>query len=191
MYGKIISAINTANNQEENNNLVIKESAKLDNISNNYNKLNIAIKNGDFVTVEKFKKNITDIKEYTYNDYILQNKINLEDSTVSPLIFPKVTPWFTLDEMNNITEQEYIANINKSYYKSIKEAYDSNNSDRLLSLGWNPSVPVNNQSIEDAKIRQLNYANKIKYLNFSDIDNYEPNYCIDFNMNLSFIFIII
>lgn len=184
MYGKLISAINTANNPEENNNLVIKESSKLDNISNNYNKLNIAIKNGDFVTVEKFKKNITDIKKYTYNDYILQNKINLEDNTVSPLIFPKVTPWFTLDEMNNITEQEYIANIDKSYYKSIKEAYDSNNSDRLLSLGWNPSVPVNNQSIEDAKIRQLNYANKIKYLNFSDIDNYEPNYCIDFNMKI-------
>ena len=83
------------------------------------------------------------------------------------------TPWFCYNELNEFDLPK------TGYIKAVKEAMDAyqkdkskSNCDAVLSLGWNPSVYVNENSIKYAKLRQLDFLNNNapRVINISEID---------------------
>ena len=87
------------------------------------------------------KKEILENKYYDFSDY-------------------SIVPWFTLDE--GYTKLEHFED--PEYNKKVVEAtrnYKYNptleNCNKVLDLGWNPSVELTKESIEDAKKRQIEY----------------------------------
>ena len=71
----------------------------------------------------------------------------------------KVVPYFTIDEMNRMGRTYNISNPD-NYYYDLKDAIRKNNTERILSLGWNPSVSLTNENIEFARNKQILWANK-------------------------------
>ena len=83
------------------------------------------------------------------------------------------TPWFCYNEMSNFDLPR------SGYIKAVKEAMDAYEKDSseancnaVLSLGWNPSVSVNENSIKYAKLRQLDFLNNNapRVINISEIN---------------------
>ena len=96
------------------------------------------------------------------------------------LTIPAVVPYFTIDEMkefglfynkaSNIKPEEYYKLISEKMNElknSSKENYEKISED-ILSLGWNPSVELNETNIQFARDRQSKWLNK-KCCNVIDI----------------------
>lgn len=118
------------------------------------------VKDGD---LESIYESIMDDEDLTLNETAklgaeLHNAAKdmlLETSDIS-----KSVPWFTLDE--GYTDESVFKD--SAYGRKLVEAatqYKYNpseeNKKRLLSLGWNPSLPVNESTMEKAKQRQSNW----------------------------------
>lgn len=104
-------------------------------------------------------------------------------------ILPKVVPFFTISEMNEMGYYNNEAsNINpKDYYKTIKEKMNllseseiANSEDtqriieEVISLGWNPSVEINEKNIQFARMRQAKWL-KENACTVVDIRNIKSN----------------
>jgi hypothetical protein len=96
--------------------------------------------------------------------------ITLEDAfdkeidlnTIDEFYINKVVPYLTLEEMSELgIDSTMIANIEdyQSYKKSLYEAYRNNDEKAMLSLGWNPSAPINEDTLKFARDKQLWYFN--------------------------------
>jgi hypothetical protein len=83
-------------------------------------------------------------------------------------ILPKVVPWFTPDECNNIISCGNIEVTSENYYRLLSEKiklYNSANSIEekislekdIVDLGWNPSVPLNEKTIEFSRNKYCNW----------------------------------
>lgn len=111
-------------------------------------------------------------------------KMNAYDKSVYECMMPKidkalsgnfenivsdVVPYFTLDEMNEICPDNNIGNIDPDkYYSILREEFSKYNnaksieekaniSNNILSLGWNPSVELNEKNIKFARNRQIKW----------------------------------
>ena len=117
-------------------------------------------------------------------DHTILNMINDKLTHTSDYAedIPQITPFFTPDEMEDLTNQEidpyeYIFDRDqKELHEDIKKAMESfseshSDSDRqkVINLGWNPSVPYtwNNQSF--ARKRIINWFNENKGIDFIDV----------------------
>jgi hypothetical protein len=183
-----------AKEEDSENNLYYSEKASTVNnfescIDASYDYINAAYNEGKILTIERFRQNskVNTIKEFVYDTITKYGKIKFAFLKESPnnLILPYVVPWFDSSEIRRLTTNcEITSGIN--YYNAIKEAYDNNDAQKLINLGWNPTVPINKDSIMMAKFRQLSMIEAINYNNISDIleeYNYEDRYYTDINFN--------
>lgn len=99
---------------------------------------------------------------------------------------PQITPYFTPDEMEELTNQEidpyeYIFDRDqKELHESIKkamEAFTESHSDEdkqaVLDLGWNPSVPYTWKNQSFARKRIVNWFNENKGIDFIDVTHFK------------------
>lgn len=120
-----------------------------------YTTLNEMIINQDILGLYNMKMDsfneMTNTQRAMYNDIV--SKI---DETVSYVDFlsvlPKKVPYFTLTEMRELGIDD--SNINTDYFHM--------NEEELLQNGWNPSVPVTEESLEYARRRQNIWLNEHK-----------------------------
>lgn len=81
---------------------------------------------------------------------------------------PNVTPYFTPDEMEILAPINGSGNISKgNYYKTISEMMKRYNestgeekeniANKLISIGWNPSVDITKENLDYARSRQINW----------------------------------
>jgi hypothetical protein len=76
-------------------------------------------------------------------------------------LMPHYVPYFTQSEFNGIDTDNLIEGMDYHEWKSaLKEASANNDSDKLLSLGWNPAVPLNEDTLAYARDRQLKWINR-------------------------------
>lgn len=165
MYHIVLN--NLGNETEDDDNIVFGEISNLDTCFDSaYDVLNKAVIEGDIFTIAKFKQNCASDKiSKPVLEAAFDSKLRfINNDKISELVFPKVVPWFTEREMNKYCT-ECTINHNKSYYRQIKEAYNSNDEKMLISLGWNPTVPINEETIKEAMKRQIQEANNIGYYN--------------------------
>ncbi len=179
MYDIVATMID--DEKEDEPNLVFGEVANLDScFEGSYDFLNKADIEGDILTIAKFKQNC---KSDRFNSPIFEaafdNKLKfIKTHEASELIFPKVVPWFTAREMNDYCSQCKIDQT-RYYYQQLKEASNSGDKNNLLALGWNPTVPINEDSIATAMQRQLQEANNVGYYDITKLANYDPK---DYNL---------
>lgn len=143
-------------------------------------------------------KNKLSIYEGTNISNIMVNSIvndrfgNILDKEDLSLVVPKVVPWFTESEM---IKNNYNCSIvdNTSYYREVmgildyySENKDEESEQKLLSLGWNPSVPLTEESIDYARKRQCNEISKLECINVSNFSSGIDNACDNKNANLIF-----
>ena len=108
-----------------------------------------------------FKKTNDPVEESIYNEEVNAQK----DLNVS---IPKVVPWFTIDEMNQMGIKFTHTDPN-SYIKAINEAITE---EEKLNLGWNPSLEPNEKSFKVAQNRQKIWFDK-NMINVTDIRSYK------------------
>lgn len=99
---------------------------------------------------------------------------------------PQITPYFTPDEMEDLTNQEidpyeYIFDRDqKELHEDIKKAMETfteSHSDidkqKVIDLGWNPSVPYTWKNQSFARKRIVNWFNENKGIDFIDVANFK------------------
>ena len=108
-----------------------------------------------------YYKNLEESKD-EYNSYgsskvkilseAVENAINCESYKG---VLPLATPFFTEDELEELLGTEKFDHIvfpkDNDYFKALKEAKSD---EELLSLGWNPSVSINENTMKYAQERQ-------------------------------------
>lgn len=139
-----------------------------------------------------------------YDINICKIESRVEDiTTISPNIFiehkkkigfgfdPTIlseTPWLSTDEYKQYNKFDYNLNLEDgSYYKTVKEAVDklrntdtedlagsSTLTERILQLGWNPNIKVNESTIKVAKNRQARALNE-ELVNIFNVENMPVN----------------
>lgn len=73
----------------------------------------------------------------------------------------KVVPYFTPDEYNQFSTKHLVENMDyPEWKKATYEAVKANDEEQLRELGWNPSVPFNEDTINYAKTRQIKWFKK-------------------------------
>ena len=154
MYYKILADIKTNAEPMDSNNLVVKESAK--NRDSLYFESSVASNNHLQILKSKLFLEIDD--SITNKNYI-QEELDIET--------PSICPWFTVDEMTKMGVEYKRPD---HYYKAVNEAMG--NKERLLELGWNPELPINEKTIKMAKDRQVKWfkENKPLIYDFSEED---------------------
>lgn len=90
----------------------------------------------------------------TINKYLNEN--DFSDAIRS------IVPYFTIDEMNKMGLGNYRILDPDNYFYDLREAMTDpiGNRDRILAMGWNPSVELTNENIEFARQKQIRWANK-------------------------------
>lgn len=111
-------------------------------------------------------------KTNAYDKYVYEYMMPKIDKALSgnfENIVSDVVPYFTLDEMNEICPDNNIGNIDPDkYYSILREEFSKYNnaksveekvniSNNILSLGWNPSVELNEKNIKFARNRQIKW----------------------------------
>ena len=169
----------------------------MDNEADTTNDLNIISKSDS--TIYPILKSVTEASLYNDKLSILKSKLDSVDESIHPYhkaqyeslfgsiseeidylsILPKVVPFFTIDEMEEFgLSNNEAANINPKYYyntlSKLMIQYENNRTDELeskiISLGWNPSVPLTESNLQFARERQAKWLNK-KGINIIDISN--------------------
>ena len=87
---------------------------------------------------------------------IIEKYIDVNDFSDS---IRSVVPYFTVQEMNKMG-LTYKINNPDNYFYEVSDAIRSGDEQRILELGWNPSVPFNNESIEFAREKQIMWADR-------------------------------
>lgn len=96
---------------------------------------------------------------------------------------PEITPWFTPDEMKdkfgiNVNPFEYLTRESTKIRTDILNANMKrfHNEDigvkSLIEIGWNPSVPFNEETIKYARERQLKWLNETRNIEIVDLSNF-------------------
>ena len=87
-------------------------------------------------------------------------------------VLPKVVPFFNMNEMKDFgLLYNEASNINpKDYYRTIKNKMEElkqssgeefvKKSEEIISLGWNPSVEINESNLKFARERQIKWLNE-------------------------------
>ena len=120
------------------------------------NKLGLLMTKLDMCS-ENVKLTHKSIYEYTKSD--IDNALYNYDFSQC---VSEVTPFFNIDEINEMGIANNLADIDPGeYYKSLKEIYytESDTKDEeYLSLGWNPSLsPMDEKNIKFARNRQIKW----------------------------------
>ena len=124
--------------------------------------------------LQNYNPNIRYPERALYENVNLEIDLSLNEDYSNCL--SKVVPYFTLDEMNELCPDHQLGNINpKDYYKTLletKRKYDQGlvSESELIALGWNPSVDINESTLNFARERQNNWLKK-KGCNIVDITN--------------------
>lgn len=129
----------------------------------------------DIIGLLRFKLDSCNDKIKVIDKVLYENNISTIDSSQNDFYSEQnlnyIVPFFTLDEINDISLESYNITDTNSYYKTIsklsKEYLACQNINHklfleteLVNLGWNPSVPINEKTIEYAKQRQIKWLNK-------------------------------
>lgn len=96
---------------------------------------------------------------------------------------PEITPWFTPDEMKDkfdieVNPFEYLTRESTKIRTDILNANMKrfHNEDigikSLIEIGWNPSVPFNEETIKYARERQLKWLNETRSIEIVDLSNF-------------------
>lgn len=186
MFDIIYNAIATDEDDEGFDSNIKYNDSDVDSVSNlnkslseSYDFINRAFFEHDEITLENFRQSLDDInvsapikrealKHYNMDFLYISDSSDLFNDTV---------PWFTDHDIkdNNITLDK---NIMADKYKLILK---NSNKDNLLSIGWNPSVPVNTESIKRAKFRQYEDIDNCKIYNLSRHEfNVDPGLVEDY-----------
>ena len=120
--------------------------------------------------------------------YALLDKIEdrLKHTTDFSEDIPQITPYFSPDEMEDLTNQEidpyeYIFDKDqKELHENIKQAmklYEGSsteeNRQNVIKLGWNPSVPYNWNTQAFARQRIIDWFNENKGITFIDVTGFK------------------
>ena len=81
-------------------------------------------------------------------------------------LMPSIVPYFTPLDIREDTDISKFKNC-REYNKALKESSYGN----LLSIGWNPVVPINKKSLDFARDRQIEYLKQFspKIINCTDL----------------------
>lgn len=124
---------------------------------------------------------------------------NMNIDFCDELALPRITPWFTPNEIkftsfeNSILDPN-LANMNMNdYAKAVSEAMSNYNEskseedkNKLLSLGWNPEVSITEETVKYAKERQKKFCMRfplICNLEVVDLSVVESNTELSYNNN--------
>lgn len=104
--------------------------------------------------LDSFSENIKTVDRSIYENEIIPevNRHVYHEDYIDAISY--AVPYFTLSEMNKMDITLEDVN-NDNYHKKLEEAIGDEN--KLLSLGWNPSVQVNETSLAFARNRQCNW----------------------------------
>lgn len=179
--GKSIGYTDDNDNEPDKSNIVLANESVLTKVEDCLNPLinryKLAKFNNNILEAEKIRYNIL---SSTSNNAILESLVidksnMLKESEFDKDILPKVCPWFTIAEMSDVPINDKISKVDYFYQKLKQELnrgeYDGK-STNLVNYGWNPSVPLSNDSLEYAKDRQ---AKLYKYIDIINIETINPN----------------
>ena len=80
----------------------------------------------------------------------------LEDTMDFDTLFNNVTPYFTPEEYNRLSENQLVEELEyPDWKKSLHKAIASKDTQKIIDLGWNPEVPFTESNIEYARNRQI------------------------------------
>lgn len=155
MYRMIKSKIDTSDAEVAKESVNIKQnpvSSILESIDNR-------IMNNDLISVYAINAAMCEnvLKNDAYTQIIRTKIDSIPIDEYSDLLdyLPKVVPYFTINEINEIDIKTNFKGINSTnYYKKLLEAKSD---DELLSLGWNPSVPLSEKAFKFAREKQARY----------------------------------
>jgi hypothetical protein len=175
-----LTDVSEDNIENTDDNLISKEEKVMESVKENVLSM---IDNNDKIGLYKFdidsKSNMSNYYKSIYESIKIE-KENIElDNDYS---LPYVTPYFTPEEMDNITPNGILDDgLDDNYYRSISEVikkYNESKSEedkrlyesKILSIGWNPSVELTKENIKFARNRQIEWL-KEHSANIIDITN--------------------
>lgn len=127
-------------------------------------------------------------KDSFYESTLLREFVDSAKDTVADYDsdLPAITPYLTYNEFCAYMEEtldyiptpaDYIFIDNgKAYYDTIKRLQETKGTESAqLSLGWNPAIPINANTIKNARNRQLKWYNENNNIQIIDVSNMDSN----------------
>ena len=135
----------------------------IDNIDEETNFWNKAYCENNIIDLLIYKTQKYVSIDESYRDRWIDDSVLMKDySKDFDSVFPKITPYFTPDEYSNLCEDlSILETLTYQEWKSeLRKAIDENNEQRIIDLGWNPSVAFTEDNISFARNRQINWHKK-------------------------------
>lgn len=95
--------------------------------------------------------NYLDMTKYNMYKAVEESRLYIETAVPLTIRVPSASPWFTVSDLDK-SNINFSYDYNTSYIKEVRSYRD--NPDKLLSIGWNPSLTINENSLDMAKRRQ-------------------------------------
>lgn len=155
-----------------------------DTLQNYVSDVDECVTNSDVLGMLVRKLDINTYRGTLYENSVLENLCDTIDDNIDngydySSDVPLITPWFTPDEMENITGSEVdpydyvLGNNSQELHEKIKEAMASGNEDEILRLGWNPKVEYTPESADYARKRQIRWFNENKQIQIIDLSKFD------------------